>query len=336
MTSSTEPGPGQALAATGARIPDFFVVGHEKCGTTSLFRMLRQHPQIFMPDLKEPRFFMRDPDEPPPANPAQTPRHHTLDGYLSLFADARPDQQAGEASPQYIRSEQAAERIAAVAPEAKIIALLREPTDFLVTFHQNCVRGLVEDERDLRKAIALEDSRREGRNVPAGSRAPNRLFYCDHVRYVAQLQRFEAQFSREQMLVLIYEDYRRDNDATVRRILRFLEVDEDYAFERTETKRVRKGVRFQGLHRVALAVQDARRRPDRAARLGRTIDSLTPKPLRSAAVEDALRRVIFSVPPPPDEQLMLELRRRFKHEVVALGDYLGRDMVGEWGYDELG
>src|SRR5947207_15809984 len=86
------------VAPAGRRVPDFFIVGHEKCGTTALYMTLREHPQIFMPDLKEPRFFapelrsrFRD------RATEEVKRLHTLDGYLSLFEGAGPQQLAGEA-----------------------------------------------------------------------------------------------------------------------------------------------------------------------------------------------------------------------------------------------
>src|SRR6478609_12021787 len=90
------------VAAT-ARTPDFFIVGHQKCGTTALYMMLAQHPQIFMPDVKEPWFFGRELRSRFP-KPSTRGRPNTLEDYVALFADAAPDQVAGEASPQYIRS----------------------------------------------------------------------------------------------------------------------------------------------------------------------------------------------------------------------------------------
>jgi hypothetical protein len=322
-----------AQAASGRSVPDFFIVGHEKCGTTSLYEILRSHPQIFMPALKEPRFFSREPAGVEPAKASVRPQ--TLDAYLSLFDEASPGQRVGEASPQYIRSENAARRIAEVQPDARIIAVLREPTSFLRTYHLQNVRSRIENERDLRKALALEPARHEGKRIPRSARAPNRLFYSEHVRYVEQLRRFRAVFPANQMLVLIYEDFRRDNESTVRRVLRFLEVNDTLPLAKVETKRARTAVRFRGLHRVALAVRQARREPERAGRLSRAVDALTPSQLRSDAVENALRRVIFAVPPPPDEQFDLELRRRFKPEVQALSEFLSRDLVSFWGYDDL-
>src|ERR1700710_1947025 len=97
--------------ATGhGSVPDFFIVGHQKCGTTALYLMLSSHPQIFMPDVKEPWFFARE-LRPRSKNAGSRSRPSTLEMYLSLFAGAGPGQLVGEASPQYIRSQTAAAQI---------------------------------------------------------------------------------------------------------------------------------------------------------------------------------------------------------------------------------
>ena len=321
-------------APAGKRVPDFFIIGHEKSGTTALFRMLQGHPQIYMPDLKEPRFFMRDAGSPVPKTKGFYP--HTLDEYLSLFAAASPEQRAGEASPQYIRSPAAARRIADVQPTARIIAILREPTSFLRTYHFQNVGSAIETERDLRKAMALEEPRRQGECIPRRCPAPGRLLYSDHVRYVEQLRCYDALFPPGHVLPLIYEDFRRDNEATVRQVLRFLEVDDSLPIEAVEVNSGRrKAVRFMRLHYMTRALKRARHNPAAASPVARTVNALIPRPLRGHASELIWRRVVYSIPPPPDEELLLELRRRFKPEVVALSDYLGRDLVTLWGYDSI-
>ena len=67
-----------------------------------------------------------------------------------------------------------------------------------------------------------------------------------------------------------------------------------------------------------------------------TVKALTSPRLRRGAFRAIRRRAVYSDAPPPDESLMMELRRRFKPEVVALSEYLDRDLVALWGYDELG
>jgi hypothetical protein len=324
-----------AAVAAGRRVPDFFIVGHEKCGTTALYMMLRGHPQIYLPELKEPRFFapelrsrFRD------RATEEVKRLHTLDGYLSLFEEARPEQRVGEASPNYLRSTTAAQRIAEIQPDARIIAILREPAAFLRSFHLQSVDSHLEDERDFRKAMALEDSRREGRNIPRRSHSPAALLYSDHVRYVEQLRRYHSVFPPEQVLVLVYEDFRRDNEAAVREVLRFLEVDEQVPVEAVETKPLQ-GVRSMRLHQIRQALWVARNNPAAAPRFWRIVNALTPRHVRSDAAWALWRRLLHTAPASPDEELMLELRRRFKPEVVALSDYLGRDLISLWGYDDI-
>src|SRR6478672_8871336 len=148
MTGSTEPGAAADAAAqtpavtTGPRIPDFFIVGHAKSGTTALYEMLRRHPEIYMPELKEPWFFASD------MRPRFQPKRagvppQTLDEYVALFAAAAPGQRIG--------------------------AILREPASFLRSLHLQLLQSHVENEQDLRRAISLEAARREGRNVPRRS-----------------------------------------------------------------------------------------------------------------------------------------------------------------------
>src|ERR1700722_15376404 len=202
MNSSIELADRQA--PSDQRRPDFFIVGHPKCGTTALYEMLRVHPQIFMPELKEPWYLASDMQARfPPPRSASPPE--TLADYLALFAGADSSQLAGEASSAYLLSHTAAAEIAALRPDARIIAILREPASFLRSLHLQLLRTHVEGVKDLRRAIELEQPRRAGRKVPRRSHRPQLLRYSDHVRYVEQLQRYREVFAAEQLLVLIYD-----------------------------------------------------------------------------------------------------------------------------------
>ncbi len=318
---------------TVARVPDFFIVGHQKCGTTALYLMLRSHPEIFMSDVKEPRFFASDQRSRLTRNPSNVRRPRTLEAYLSLFAGAHPEQRVGEASPQYLRSTAAPAEIAALAPAARIIAILREPASYLRSFHLQTVSSNVETQRDFRKAIELESDRRRGKHIPRRCHHPEALLYSDHVRYVDQLSRYHAVFPREQVLVLVYEDFRRDNEATVRKVLRFLDVDDRQPVESIDTKPV-KAIRSLSLHQLAGAGKRAYKNPGNASRLERTVNRLTPGFMRDESFRKRWRRFVYSAPPPPDEQFMRELRHRFKPEVQALSDYLDQDLLTAWGYDD--
>jgi hypothetical protein len=293
--------------------------------------MLRSHPQIFMPELKESWFFVPElRGREPPGRASRRPG--TWEEYTSLFTAATPDQRIGEATPSYLRSRLAAERIARAQPAARIVAVFREPASFLRSFHLQCLESHTETEKDLRKALSLEDRRRAGECIPADSAQPEALLYTDHVRYLEQLLRYHAVFPHEQVLVLIYDDFRRDNEATIRRVLRFLEVDETLSMPVVEANQ---SVRLRS-HRIERIVNQLDQGSGPAARTLRgAVKSLTPRGLRRQAFRAAQRRIVYGDPGIPDEALMLELRRRFKPEVVALGEYIDRDLVTLWGYDRI-
>jgi hypothetical protein len=325
--------PQPAAEAPPARLPDFFIVGHEKCGTTALHLLLSQHPQIFMPPVKELRFFAPElRSRFRRLGPEKLPL--TLEQYSQLFAPARADQRTGEASPLYLRSHTAAERIAEVRPDARIIAVLREPSAYLRSFHLQCVHNHFETQLNFKKAMELEEKRRQGKRIPPFSQAPAALLYSDHVRYVEQVRRFHSVFPKEQVLVLIYDDFRNDNEATVRQVLRFLDIDDNFAIEPVETERL-KGVRSLRLLQLRLAVAVARRRAAAGGRLLKGLNAVIPTLPRSGPVRRMRVRMVYREPPPPDEAFMRELRRRFKPEVVALSEYLDRDLVTLWGYEGI-
>jgi hypothetical protein len=313
-------------------VPDFFIVGHAKSGTTALWSMLRRHPQLHMP-CKEPWFFADEVHPPTPPRPVGTGRTpSTFEGYLSLFDDAAPDQLIGEASCLYLWSATAAARIAAAQPAARIVAILREPASYLRSLHLQFVQVYLEPEKNLRKALSLEDSRRAGRHLPAKTYWPGATLYSEHVRYVEQLRRYHDLFPAERVLVLIYEDFRRDNEATIRRVQRFLEVDDTQPIKTREANpsvHVRSRRVYSLIHEVANGDAPAARAVQTVAK------TLAPPKLNRESAVAIRDRFLYRNPPSPDEELMRELRRRFEPQVVALSDYLGDDLVTRWGYGSL-
>jgi hypothetical protein len=313
------------------RVPDFFIVGHAKSGTTALYEMLREHPQIHMPDEKEPWYFSTDMRARfKPRTGGLGPQ--TLEQYLALFAGAASVQRVGEASSSYLWSTTAAAEIAAVQPDARIVAILREPADFLRSLHLQLLQTHVEEVRDLRGAIALEAERAAGRQIPRHSHRPQLLQYSTLVRYVEQLRRYEAVFPSEQILVLIYDDFRADNAETVRRVLALLELAQQQPvvpIKANPTVRMRS----QRLDDIVHATSVGTGPLGRVAKA--STKALVPQRLRRNALRFAQQRIVHARPDPLDEDFMNELRRRFLPEVQALSEHLGRDLLALWGYDEL-
>jgi Sulfotransferase family len=315
MTRSTD-----SDAERERRVPDFFIVGHHKSGTTALYQMLRSHPQIYMPALKEPRYFAPD-LRPLLGSNGSLPE--TWEEYLSLFEGAAAGQRAGEASPSYLRSDVAAGLIAKARPDARIVAILREPASFVRSLHEHMLKERLETETDLAKALAAESIVRAGRRVER---------YSDHVHYVEQLRRYHAVFAPEQVLVVIYEDFRADNAGTVREVLRHLGVDDTVTIAPVEANPSAR-VRSARLRSVARQLYPGEGAPARALQgLARL---LTPRGRGRERLRALRHRLVYRDPPPPDPSVMLELRRRYKGEVEALSEYLGRDLVRLWGYDRV-
>ena len=115
------------------RWPTFLIIGAGRSGTTSLYHYLGQHPDIFMSPVKEPGFFAYE-DETRPLigayGEAELPGYSTRrEDYEALFADVSVETAAGEASVDYLYLPRAARRIRRHVPQARLIAILRQPAD---------------------------------------------------------------------------------------------------------------------------------------------------------------------------------------------------------------
>lgn len=296
--------------SAGSRVPDFFLVGHAKCGTTALCEMLAAHPQIYMSVPKETQFLSRAPHErPKPSGRRPRRRPQTLEAYLSLFEAADPLLRAGEGSTEYLRTPATAGRIAALCPDARIIAAFREPAGFLRSLHLQLLEVNVESERDFARAVGLQEDRRRGKHLPRSCAWPPALQYSQHVRYVEQLRQYHELFGRERVLVMIYDDFRADNSGVLRQVLRFLEVDDSLEIETTEANPTVR-VRSQRADELVGAVSVGRGPASRAA--NRMLKAVTSERLRHRALAATRRIVVDTDPAPPDEAFMDELRGRFR------------------------
>ncbi len=199
------------------RWPDFFIVGAPKCGTTALYAYLKQHPQIFLPDHKEPHHFGSDLD-------FQDQRPPDEAEYAALFAGARDDQKVGEASVFYLLSQRAAEEIHARRPDARILVMLREPVEMLYSFHAQRVFNGTED-LDFLSALEQEPARRRGERLPSRVGLRQGLYYGELVSFADQLGRYLDTFGPEQVKVILYDDFREDPGKAVAEACEFIGVD---------------------------------------------------------------------------------------------------------------
>lgn len=311
--------------------PDFVVVGQPKAGTTALYEMLRQHPGIFMTELKEPMFFAEDLRRrfcPTRSGPLPT----TLEDYLALYVGAGQGQLRGEASTGYLVSRVAAQRLSSHRADTRIIAIFWEPADFLRSLHVQLLRENIESVRDLRLALSLEPQRRRGRRIPRRCYLPQYLLYSDHLRYTEKVRRRHEALPPCQVRVLIHEDFRRDNRGTVQSLLGFLGLDGTVPVAPVEANPsllVRSQAADDLVHRVTVDSGPV------SSKVKVAIKAVTPKAMRRRAHQVVPSGALFGLVPAPDPVLMAELRARMKPEVMRFGDYLGRDLVALWGYGDV-
>ncbi|MGF1482411.1 MAG: sulfotransferase domain-containing protein [Cyanophyceae cyanobacterium] len=185
------------------RLPDFLIIGAAKSGTTTLYRYLCHHSQIYMSPHKEPSFFARD-----------EVYARGIEWYAALFDEANPEQICGEASTDYTkfpRWPHSAERIAQWLPQVKMIYIMRNPVDRAYSYYVHINRGLKVDEtfeEHLEKtSICLDGS-----------------------RYLLQIKRYLQFFPQESFLFLLLEDLTEQPNQTLSAVCQFLGIAQDFDF----------------------------------------------------------------------------------------------------------
>jgi hypothetical protein len=213
--------------------PNFIIVGAAKAGTTAIYHYLLQHPQIYLTPLKETNYFalagqplaFRGPGDDDYVNRLSITDEES---YYRQFDGVRDEIAIGEASPLYLYHPQAAQRIHDALPDAKIIAILRNPIDRAYSAFLHLLRDNREVHHDFEQALAQEQDR-------IADNWEHIWHYLSMGRYYEQVKRFYDLFPREQVNVYLYRDLRTDPCALLGDILRFVEVDPDYSFD-TQTR----------------------------------------------------------------------------------------------------
>lgn len=295
-------------------IPNTFIVGAPRCGTTALQHYLSQHPDIFMSDPKEPHHFGRDlwTDYTEVYR-----RHRDRAVYLSLFESAGGARVVGEASVWYLYSSTAAAEIHAFNPDARILINLRHPVDYMHSLHQHMRVGGEEDIDDFVEAIDNNrDSRERQGRAMNGKFAAGFPGYRETAQFSAQVARFLDAFGRDRVHFVLMDDLQKDTPATVQSVCRFLGVDSEYDADYSPANESRV-VRRPWLHKALMGDFSLRRR----------LGALLPERVRVAAwlrVREAatLRRPRGKLDPAIRRRLTVE----FTDEIKRLGEVIERDL----------
>jgi hypothetical protein len=205
--------------------PNFFVIGAGKSGTTSLYHYLKQHPEIFMSRIKEPKFFALAGHDLNFKGPSDlrvvADTRNTVEAYLDLFRDVGDESVIGEASTIYLNSDHTARRMAEQVPNAKLVAILRHPADRAYSAYMHLRRDGYENLESFSDALEAEHER-----IRLG------YYYHWHLRsrgyYGRHLRSFYEQFPSEQIKVYLYEDFSDSPSRVLSDIFRYLNVDDSF------------------------------------------------------------------------------------------------------------
>ena len=289
------------------RLPDFFIAGAAKAGTTSLWRYLIQHPSIFMPEdavYKEPGFF------------SCLRPFNDREAYLRLFEDAAPGQRVGEASGAYLTSPDSAQRIQADIPDAQVIIMLRNPADRAFSLYQWMTQNGYEHAPTFDEALLLEEERMRS----ASFKRSNPEYYYNYLYYHSglysrQIDRYLSAFGEDQVEVLIFEEFIDAPEKHTQKVYQFLRVDPDFR----PVTRVHNRSRSARAPRAQVALREF---------VEPTLNTLglpgRHRLLQIARSLNEKKRVQL------DKTTRAQLLRAYRDDIRATGQLLDRDLSSIW------
>lgn len=302
------------------RFPDFFLIGAPRCGTTSLSGYLANNPQVCFSRPKEPHYFTLFASN---ASPDDL-KNRYLARYFSHYQESH--KAIGEGSVSYLYSPDALRRILSLNPQARFIAILRNPLDMLASYHLRMRFTLMEDVDDFAAAWDLQEMRARGERIPKHCLDPQMLLYREVASFGQQIERLYQIVGRDRCLVLLFDDLVRDPLTVYKNVLQFIEVEYDgrTKFQRKLGSRI---YRYHWLQRVLYAPLASK------AHVKRTLDLIWKMNQKKKATgkKSRLERLarwntIPTRPTPlaPDVKRMLQ--DTLAEDVTKLSDLLQRDL----------
>lgn len=295
-------------------LPNFLLIGTAKAGTTSLYHYLRQHPDIFMPAVKEPRFFAYLDDPPAMTGPGDRASNEaagavcTMADYRALFDEVEGERAVGEASVNYLYSETAPRRIHEHLPDVQLIAVLRNPIERAYSHYLHLLSSGREPVREFEAALDAEaDRRQQGWEWS--------WHYTRMGFYHEQLRRYLEHFDREQLTVYLFDDFKEDNVGVTQDIYRRLGVDDTVVPTRTLAHEKTGEPISKQFQRFLL-------NPDHPIR--QAARYVVPETVRTQGVK-LLKNLNLSKPT-MDPSVRSDLARLYAEDVHRLEDLLDRDL----------
>jgi hypothetical protein len=207
-------------------IPNTFIVGAAKCATTSMCKYLDQHPDIYLPKVKEPHYFslgLGNHFKGPGDEQVSKEVPNSMQDYLAPFQN-RNEKILIDGSTTYFPCEDSPKAIKEFCPDAKIIIAFRNPARRAFSAYTHLRREQREHEEDFEKALKLEQER-TANNYTWMWRYKDISNYCDKV------QRYYDTFDSKNIHVILFEDFRKEPGLELSKTCKFLGVDDNFEFD---------------------------------------------------------------------------------------------------------
>jgi len=287
-------------------MPNFLIVGAAKSGTTSLYKYLSQHPDIFMPQWKELSFFIGDPFGP--LHKVKKPQY-----YDRVFAEVKNQSAVGEASTSYLFDEAAPERIKEKLGTVKILIVIRDPVKMSYSLYNHQVRKEGETLKSFELALAAEAHRLgnpEFKKKCYGWHA--NYYYFHRGLYYRQVKRYLDTFGTNNVLIILFEELAGDAVAVVQKVFGFLGVDDVFV------PRIK-------VHNPAGGILRIPRFWDDTGLFLKTFQFVFSKNLIKK-IPHLLRNVGRKPPAPINPATAHKLRDRFHDDICRLEQLTGKDL----------
>jgi hypothetical protein len=284
-------------------LPNFFIIGAMKGGTTSLYFYLKEHPDVYMSPLKEPKFFAYDPHNPEHREKAnKTFPITSMKAYLRLFNGVSNEKAVGEASVTYLRSRIAATAIHTHVPGAKLIVSLRNPVDRALSLYTMNARSGRET-RELNEALH-EALRTNETWIRSG------MYYED-------LNHYLNVFGKSKVKILLFDDLKTNVVGVMKDVFSFIDVDDHFVPDvsiRHNPGMVTKSKAIRGLEKLY------KRNP----RMKLLVRSLTPYKLRRGITKFGRKDVELTTTISSD--IRYRLVNFYHADILRVQDLIGRDL----------
>jgi hypothetical protein len=309
------------------------IVGGPRCGTTSLARWLREHPDICFSNVKEPHFFTtHDLGGEADEDLRRIVGEEYLDRY---FPHCGGGDMLAEGSVSYLYAPERIEPVLRLWPDAKFIIGVRDPMRMLPSLHQRLLVTGDENVRDFDRAWQLVSERRAGRHIPRSCIDPRFLDYESSGRLGTFVGRFFEIIGRDRCFVVVHDDLVADPAKVYREMLAFLGLAEDGRVD-FRARRSAKGFKLAWLQRLLKRPPVATRAVlagEKFRERVKPIEDKQPGRIASAVLRTRKRLLRWNKAPAPPIHVSPEVRRdiaeRLRGEVAELGRLLGRDF-GHW------